>query len=104
MRVLFREGVTTVTANSTAIVGANPKRCRLTIWPLSATPVYVRAMSPAVASQGAAVVNGNVPVVFGSGPAYDDDGEPITTFADAIQGIVAAGTANVYYVEEFYGP
>lgn len=59
-------------------------------------------MQPAANLKGALVQQGCVPVVFGSGPQWDADGNQIATFADAIQGICPAGPTQVYAIEEWY--
>lgn len=82
--------------NSTVIAGANRKRRRLTIYPLSAVPVFLNPNGPATPNGGAAVLNGNAPVVYGDGdtPGIVDQG---------VQGCTAGGTTFVSVVDEFLG-
>jgi hypothetical protein len=82
--------------NSTQIAGPNAKRFRLTIYPVSLTPVWVSSTGPATVNGGPVVVQGQKPVEYG-------DGEHEGAFNQSIQAVANAAGAVVSVVDEFYG-
>lgn len=90
MGALCSQQTLTVGVVSSPIAGCNGKRKRLTVYPISATPVYLNPTGPAVVGSGPVVQLGTRPVIL-EGDCSNQ----------GCQAICAAGNVNVYVVDEF---
>jgi len=82
--------------NSTVVAGFNAKRKHLIISPTSMTQVWINPVGPAVANQGAVLVQ---PMRPWERWCDADD----SAIAQQVTACTADGTTNVYVEDEFWG-